>query len=198
MASRPHVLVIGSSNTDLIVRSASLPGPGQTVMGADTFVTLPGGKGANPAGSSGGPFRRARLVRCTKSRRDAFGEDAPALPGSGGHRYDLRDERRGSAVGHRLDPGGRQGRERHCRGSRRQRRPFSRSDRLAPDPFSDRASACLLQLETPLPTVLHAAGDCERTRGPGDSKSGARPRPPRSSTFRSISFSRRTKRKPRF
>ncbi|HEX5163791.1 MAG TPA: ribokinase [Thermomicrobiales bacterium] len=42
------VLVIGSSNTDLVCRTTSLPRPGETVAGR-SFATFPGGKGANQA-----------------------------------------------------------------------------------------------------------------------------------------------------
>jgi ribokinase len=40
--------VIGSINTDMVVRTAKLPRPGETVLGGD-FVTTAGGKGANQA-----------------------------------------------------------------------------------------------------------------------------------------------------
>ncbi len=42
------VLVIGSSNTDLVIRTNKLPAPGETVLGG-TFFTAAGGKGANQA-----------------------------------------------------------------------------------------------------------------------------------------------------
>jgi len=43
-----NVLVIGSSNTDMVVRVRDIPVPGQTVMG-DDMQTFAGGKGANQA-----------------------------------------------------------------------------------------------------------------------------------------------------
>lgn len=45
---KPKILVIGSSNTDMIVKVPQMPQPGQTVLGGE-FVTAPGGKGANQA-----------------------------------------------------------------------------------------------------------------------------------------------------
>ena len=42
------VVVVGSINTDLVVRTASLPVRGETVTG-DSFRTFQGGKGANQA-----------------------------------------------------------------------------------------------------------------------------------------------------
>jgi len=45
---KPKVLVVGSSNTDLIVQSKRLPTAGQTVIGG-ALTRAPGGKGANQA-----------------------------------------------------------------------------------------------------------------------------------------------------
>ena len=42
------ILVLGSSNTDMTVKTATLPAPGETVLGGD-FTMSPGGKGANQA-----------------------------------------------------------------------------------------------------------------------------------------------------
>jgi ribokinase len=42
------VVVFGSINMDLVVRTARLPAPGETISG-ETFFTAPGGKGANQA-----------------------------------------------------------------------------------------------------------------------------------------------------
>ncbi|GIF68607.1 ribokinase [Asanoa ishikariensis] len=43
-----RVVVVGSTNLDLVVTTPQLPRPGETVLGAD-FRTVPGGKGANQA-----------------------------------------------------------------------------------------------------------------------------------------------------
>lgn len=43
-----EILVVGSVNQDLVVRSKSLPIPGETVLGGQ-FSQVPGGKGANQA-----------------------------------------------------------------------------------------------------------------------------------------------------
>ncbi|NQU53768.1 MAG: ribokinase [Bacteroidetes bacterium] len=42
------IVVVGSSNTDMVVTSAKMPLPGETVMGNE-FDVIPGGKGANQA-----------------------------------------------------------------------------------------------------------------------------------------------------
>ena len=44
----PRVIVLGSSNTDMIVRLPHLPSRGETVLGGE-FLSGPGGKGANQA-----------------------------------------------------------------------------------------------------------------------------------------------------
>lgn len=50
MTDKPtyDVLVIGSLNADLVVRSPRFPQPGETISGGD-LLTIPGGKGANQA-----------------------------------------------------------------------------------------------------------------------------------------------------
>ena len=42
------IYIIGSSNTDMLVRSERITAPGETVLGG-TFFMNPGGKGANQA-----------------------------------------------------------------------------------------------------------------------------------------------------
>ncbi|MCW3061738.1 MAG: ribokinase [Capsulimonas sp.] len=46
--TRPRVVVVGSSNIDMVARVARLPGPGETVL-SDRFEMVAGGKGANQA-----------------------------------------------------------------------------------------------------------------------------------------------------
>lgn len=46
--SSKKIIVIGSSNTDMTVKTEYLPKPGETVLG-DGFIMTPGGKGANQA-----------------------------------------------------------------------------------------------------------------------------------------------------
>lgn len=42
------ILVVGSSNTDMVVKSPRIPRPGETVLGGE-FFSFAGGKGANQA-----------------------------------------------------------------------------------------------------------------------------------------------------
>lgn len=48
MKKRSNIIVIGSSNTDMVIRCERLPGPGETVLGGE-FMMNRGGKGANQA-----------------------------------------------------------------------------------------------------------------------------------------------------
>jgi len=43
-----RIVVVGSLNMDLVIRTPHLPAPGETLFGSD-FTTAPGGKGANQA-----------------------------------------------------------------------------------------------------------------------------------------------------
>jgi ribokinase len=45
---KPYIVVIGSTNTDMVVKTDHLPVPGETVLGGRFFLH-PGGKGANQA-----------------------------------------------------------------------------------------------------------------------------------------------------
>jgi ribokinase len=43
-----NIVIIGSSNTDMIIKMSRIPKPGETILGGD-FSIAPGGKGANQA-----------------------------------------------------------------------------------------------------------------------------------------------------
>ena len=68
-----HIVVVGSSNTDLGGRSRELPQPGQTVLGGE-FQIVPGGKGANQAVAAARAGAKVTFV--ANIGRDDFGEAA--------------------------------------------------------------------------------------------------------------------------
>ena len=70
--SRP-VVVLGSVNTDLVLRCSQLPIPGQTVRGHG-FQSLPGGKGANQAVAAARLGASVSFVGCVGD--DEFGRNA--------------------------------------------------------------------------------------------------------------------------
>jgi len=88
-AAPGSILVVGSSNTDMVVKTKALPGPGQTVLGGAFFMNS-GGKGANQAvaaarlqgiangqGKAAGPetegTARSKVTFITKLGTDIFG-----------------------------------------------------------------------------------------------------------------------------
>ena len=55
------IVIVGSINMDLVVRTAHVPAPGETVLGR-AFSTIPGGKGANQAVAAARLGGRAIMV----------------------------------------------------------------------------------------------------------------------------------------
>lgn len=70
------IVVLGSSNTDMVVKSARIPAPGETVLGGH-FLMNPGGKGANQAVAAARMGGRVTFV--AKVGEDFFGREACAL-----------------------------------------------------------------------------------------------------------------------
>ena len=66
------ILVIGSSNTDMVIKTDKLPGPGETVLGG-TFFMNPGGKGANQAVAAARLGGKVNFI--TKLGSDLFGSE---------------------------------------------------------------------------------------------------------------------------
>jgi len=73
--TRPHIVVVGSSNTDMVVKTRRIPGVGETVVGGQ-FVMAAGGKGANQAVAAA--RLGAEVAFVTKVGRDMFGDRAIA------------------------------------------------------------------------------------------------------------------------
>jgi len=68
-----RIVIIGSSNTDMVVKSRKIPSPGETILGG-TFLMNPGGKGANQAVAAARLEGNVTFV--TKTGNDLFGEQA--------------------------------------------------------------------------------------------------------------------------
>jgi ribokinase len=68
-----RVVVVGSVNIDLVVRSVRLPAPGETVTGG-SFEQHPGGKGGNQAVAAARLGASVHMIGAVGA--DSFGEDA--------------------------------------------------------------------------------------------------------------------------
>lgn len=69
------ILVIGSYNTDLVMRGPRLPAPGETMLGG-TFAQYHGGKGANQAVAAARLAAAGQVRFVAKIGDDAFGQQA--------------------------------------------------------------------------------------------------------------------------
>jgi ribokinase len=92
-----RIIVIGSSNTDMVIKSKKLPVPGETILGG-IFLMNPGGKGANQAVAAvrlGG-----NVTFVTKTGNDMFGAEALQQFGNEGidTRYIIKDTKNPSGV----------------------------------------------------------------------------------------------------
>lgn len=71
--STNRIIIIGSSNTDMVVKSKKLPLPGETILGG-TFLMNAGGKGANQAVAAARLGGNVALV--AKVGNDIFGKQS--------------------------------------------------------------------------------------------------------------------------
>lgn len=73
---KKNVVVVGSSNTDMIIQMKTIPRPGETLLGGK-FSIAPGGKGANQAvGAARAARPGTQVVFVAKVGKDIFGEQA--------------------------------------------------------------------------------------------------------------------------
>src|SRR5258707_12877637 len=93
---KSNIVVLGSSNTDMIIKLKRLPRGGETVLGGE-FLTAAGGKGANQAVAAARAGGQVRLI--ARVGRNTLGQQAIAnLVGDG---FDLTHD----TGHHRLAPG---------------------------------------------------------------------------------------------
>ena len=149
------IVVLGSTNTDMVISGAKIPVPGETVCGG-SFMMNPGGKGANQAVAVARlSARRRQCVFIAKVGDDLFGRDtARRLKAEGIDARLIVDET--AASGTALILVDRKGQ--NCISV-----ALGANGTLSPEDVApiasdiERADALLLQLETPLETVLWAA-----------------------------------------
>lgn len=148
---QPRILVIGSANMDLVVRTPRMPIAGETIMGAG-FRTVRGGKGANQAVACARLGAETHMLGCVG--RDAFGDELiGGLAEDGVHcDYVGRDDEAPSGIAMiMIDETG----ENSIVVAPGANMELSPSD-VAGVTDLDRFDAVLLQLEVPLGTVAAA------------------------------------------
>jgi ribokinase len=71
-----RIIVIGSSNTDMVIKTEKLPTPGETILGGK-FLMNPGGKGANQSVAASRLGGKVTFI--SKRGNDLFGNQAVGL-----------------------------------------------------------------------------------------------------------------------
>jgi len=74
--NKGKILVVGSSNTDMVIQANHLPGPGETILGTSFFMN-PGGKGANQAVAAVRLGGEVSFI--CKTGNDIFGKQSKTL-----------------------------------------------------------------------------------------------------------------------
>ena len=161
MATTKKIVVVGSINMDLVVRTPRIPAAGETLLG-DSFVTIPGGKGANQAVAAAKLASAGIEVHMIgRVGDDDFGERL--LNGLIGHHVDTQyvtvSEGTPSGVAVILVDKKGENTIVVAPGANAKLTP---KDVDAAEGLIAEASAVVLQLEIPLETVAHVIAMCQR------------------------------------
>lgn len=155
-----RVTVAGSLNMDLVARAPRIPQPGETIIGRD-FRNVPGGKGANQAVAAARLGAEVSMVG--RVGGDTFAEPLLENLAADGidHTYVTRDPEAATGVALIVvDDAG----ENSIVVASGANARFSPADVEAAEEALANADVLLLQLESPLETVLRAA-ELARARG---------------------------------
>lgn len=148
-----RIVVIGSTNTDMVIKATRIPAPGETILGG-RFLMNAGGKGANQAVAAARLGGDVTFV--AKVGDDLFGREAKALFAKEGIRteYVLTDPKEPSGVALIMVD---------AKGENCISVASGANGTLSPDDLEAarseiaEAGLVLMQLETPVETVLCAA-----------------------------------------
>jgi ribokinase len=155
-----NIVVVGSSNTDMIIKTAKIPKPGETVIGG-MFSMAAGGKGANQAVAAARAGGKVAFI--ARVGIDLFGEQA--MKGFVNDKIDvshvIKDREAPSGVALIfVDEKG----ENSISVASGANANLSSIDIKAAEKVISNADILLMQLETPLETV-HAAAKIAKKRG---------------------------------
>lgn len=153
MSTPPYILVVGSSNTDMVINSPHLPAAGETIIGSSFFMN-PGGKGANQAVAASRLGGHVTFI--CKTGNDIFGKQAAAIFENEGIdiSYVIEDANNPSGVALiTVDDHG----ENTIVVASGSNATLSRGDIVHCRNVIENASIVLMQLEIPLDTVHYVA-----------------------------------------
>ncbi len=149
-----NIVVVGSLNMDLVVRTPHLPAPGETLLGR-SFSTAPGGKGANQAVAAARLGGQVAMIG--RVGGDDFGKALRANFQASGVNTDYLATDTGAPSGIaviQVDDSG----QNTIVVTAGTNRNLSRGDIDFAREMISHADALLAQLEVPLDTVTHALG----------------------------------------
>ena len=153
---KANVVVVGSSNTDMIIQMKSIPRPGETLLGG-RFSIAPGGKGANQAvAAARAAGAGSKVTFVAKVGQDLFGDQTIAglKKDKISTDYVFRDKKNASGVAliYVAEDG-----ENSIGVASGANGTLSPADVKKASKVISEADILVMQLETPLPTVLEAA-----------------------------------------
>ena len=151
---KPHLIVVGSSNTDLVIQCDRLPQPGETRLGG-AFARFAGGKGANQAVAAARAGARVTFIGAHGN--DDFGRAAKANLRREGIDVRYFRERRQVPSGVALILVGGRDRQNMIAVARSANDTLSAADVRAARSVFRQADAVVAQLEIPLAAVQAAA-----------------------------------------
>ena len=163
MATPVRIVVVGSSNTDLVITTPRLPAPGETVAGGP-LLRYGGGKGANQAVAAARAGARVTFVGARGD--DDFGTAAAAALRKEGIDLAHFGVRRGAGSGVALIIVGGAERENQITIARSANDLVRPADVARASAAITKAGAVVAQLEVPLAAVAHAATLARRHRVP--------------------------------
>jgi ribokinase len=149
----PSILVIGSSNTDMVIKTENFPKPGETLLGGSFFM-FPGGKGANQAVAAARLGGHVTFI--AKVGYDVFGQQAL-------QQFKKEKIRTEHIITDYKNPSGVALITVNGEGENTIVVAQGANGSLLPDDLSKAAdefkknSILLMQLETPIDTIVHAA-----------------------------------------
>jgi ribokinase len=153
---KKKIIVIGSTNTDMVVKSSRIPAPGETILGGNFFMNA-GGKGANQAVAAARLGGEVTFI--AKTGNDLFGKQALELLINEGIncKYLFVDETAPSGVALiTLDAKG----ENSIVVASGANNNLTADEVLSAGAEFEAADVVLMQLETPIDTVVKTAEAC--------------------------------------